>query len=1048
MGTAWARPAIFVADFNRDGIADFATADQFGGVCVWLGSANPALAPTITTSFDVNVPYQSPSAAFPMIANVTSPGGTVTSGTVNFVVPYFLHTGLGSQFSASGTVSNGSATVQLQAFDILDVGTYNAYVTYQGTGTLAASGAQLVHVIVTGIPTTTAASAASASFNATGQSVTLTAAVTSTSTVNSGTVTFFVTGIGSASGGVVNGVATASLPVPAGQAPGSYAINAVYAAISPLANSSDNTKSLVISKAGTTTTASAAGATFSASQQTVTLNAAVTSPSGAVNGGTVSFTVTGVGAATSGAVANGAASATLTIPAGQAAASYAIQATYSGTGNLNGSSDGSKSLTITAAATTTTTAVAAAATFRTTAQPVMLSATVTSAAGLVNGGTFTFTVTGVGSATSGSVVNGTASATLTIPAGQAAGSYAINAVYSGSGNFPGSSDNTKSLAISKANTTTTASAASANFSALQQTVTLNAAVSSPSGAVNSGTVSFTVTGVGSATSGTVTNGAASATLTLPAGQAAASYAIQATYSGTGNLNGSSDGSKSLVIAPAVTTTTSANPAAATFRTTAQPVTLSATATSTSGKVNGGTFTFNVLGIGPVTSGNVVNGAASATLTLPAGQAAGSYTINAVYSGNGTLPGSSDITKALVIAKANTSIAANAASVNFSAFVQTVTLTATVTSPSGPVSGGSVSFTVPGIGAVAGGTGGGGNFSAILTLPAGQAAGSYPIQASYTATGNLNSSTDNSKSLVITSAGKSTTTQTNGATAVYSASNQNVTLTATVTSTGGKVNGGTVTFTVPGVGTATGAVAGGNASATLTIPGGTKVGNYVFDTAYNPAAGYVASSALSNVLQIRQAIPVVTWANPASVTTGTLLGPTQLNATANTAGTFVYSPPAGTAVMTGPQSLSVIFHPTDTLDYNTGEASVTLYGIPTVPPEIFITPIAAATLDPVTQERVVTLTIWAFGGANNVQLTGVRPGSTVPSTPFPLNAGNIASGGSKTVVVRFPSNVNQGTDTFTGTYTGGSFTTFVFWYLPVLPGPGCGLFGCGGGGGGD
>lgn len=39
----------------------------------------------------------------------------------------------------------------------------------------------------------------------------------------------------------------------------------------------------------------------------------------------------------------------------------------------------------------------------------------------------------------------------------------------------------------------------------------------------------------------------------------------------------------------------------------------------------------------------------------------------------------------------------------------------------------------------------------------------------------------------------------------------------------------------------------------------------------------------------KATPVVTWANPASNVYGTALGGTQLNATANVAGTFVYAP---------------------------------------------------------------------------------------------------------------------------------------------------------------
>jgi glucuronoarabinoxylan endo-1,4-beta-xylanase len=49
----------------------------------------------------------------------------------------------------------------------------------------------------------------------------------------------------------------------------------------------------------------------------------------------------------------------------------------------------------------------------------------------------------------------------------------------------------------------------------------------------------------------------------------------------------------------------------------------------------------------------------------------------------------------------------------------------------------------------------------------------------------------------------------------------------------------------------------------------------------------------------------------------------LDATASVAGTFTYSPAAGTVLSAGSQTLSVTFTPTDTTDYNTATDSVTL-----------------------------------------------------------------------------------------------------------------------------
>ncbi|MCB0135897.1 MAG: putative Ig domain-containing protein, partial [Caldilineaceae bacterium] len=62
----------------------------------------------------------------------------------------------------------------------------------------------------------------------------------------------------------------------------------------------------------------------------------------------------------------------------------------------------------------------------------------------------------------------------------------------------------------------------------------------------------------------------------------------------------------------------------------------------------------------------------------------------------------------------------------------------------------------------------------------------------------------------------------------------------------------------------------------------------------------------------QAIPTVTWPIPADIPYGTPLDITQLNATANVSGTFVYSPAKGTVLPAGAgQPLTVVFTPIDT-----------------------------------------------------------------------------------------------------------------------------------------
>jgi hypothetical protein len=71
-------------------------------------------------------------------------------------------------------------------------------------------------------------------------------------------------------------------------------------------------------------------------------------------------------------------------------------------------------------------------------------------------------------------------------------------------------------------------------------------------------------------------------------------------------------------------------------------------------------------------------------------------------------------------------------------------------------------------------------------------------------------------------------------------------------------------------------------------------------------------------------PVITWANPANISAGTALSATQLNATADVAGTFVYTPAIGIVLNAGNnQNLKVDFTPTDAVNYNATTKIVTI-----------------------------------------------------------------------------------------------------------------------------
>ena len=68
------------------------------------------------------------------------------------------------------------------------------------------------------------------------------------------------------------------------------------------------------------------------------------------------------------------------------------------------------------------------------------------------------------------------------------------------------------------------------------------------------------------------------------------------------------------------------------------------------------------------------------------------------------------------------------------------------------------------------------------------------------------------------------------------------------------------------------------------------------------------------LTVNQATPTITWPAPAAITYGTPLSNSQLDATADVAGTFTYTPAAGTILTAGSQTLSITFTPTDSADY--------------------------------------------------------------------------------------------------------------------------------------
>jgi hypothetical protein len=179
------------------------------------------------------------------------------------------------------------------------------------------------------------------------------------------------------------------------------------------------------------------------------------------------------------------------------------------------------------------------------------------------------------------------------------------------------------------------------------------------------------------------------------------------------------------------------------------------------------------------------------------------------------------------------------------------------------------------------------------------AGSHTLAVSFTPTDAADySSTTASVSITVNQAA-STVTWANPAAITYGAPLGSAQLNATASVPG------TFTYT-PAAGT------------TLTA------GTHSLSVSFVPTdnTDYANATATASIT-VNQAAPVITWNSPAAITYGTALGASQLDATASTGGTLTYTPAAGTVLGAGPQTLNVSFTPSDTVDYSTASASVSL-----------------------------------------------------------------------------------------------------------------------------
>jgi hypothetical protein len=96
------------------------------------------------------------------------------------------------------------------------------------------------------------------------------------------------------------------------------------------------------------------------------------------------------------------------------------------------------------------------------------------------------------------------------------------------------------------------------------------------------------------------------------------------------------------------------------------------------------------------------------------------------------------------------------------------------------------------------------------------------------------------------------------------------------------------------------------------------------TGFGSTISFTTLAAPPTVANVDQVTPTISWTDPADIVYGTALSAAQLDATASVPGTYAYTPAAGTELSAGAgQTLAVTFTPTDSTDYTTATASVTI-----------------------------------------------------------------------------------------------------------------------------
>jgi hypothetical protein len=334
--------------------------------------------------------------------------------------------------------------------------------------------------------------------------------------VVTGTVSFYDSGTLLGTANLSNGTAqfsTAALSV------GSHSVTATYSGDANNQGSTSTPLNQVVNQASTTVTV-VPDVNPSSFNQTVTLTATITPQYGGSATGTINF-LDGTTLIGSASVTNNSAALTTS---SLAVGSHSITASYSGDSNFNGGTSNVLSQTVNAA--TSTTSLTSSANPSVVGQSVLFTATVTGQFGGTATGTVSF-MNGAKVLGTAPLSGGTAGFSITFVT---AGARSITAVYSGDGNFSGSTSAVVNQQVNEAASSVTL-VSSKNPSNLGQAVTFTATVTSSVAIPNGETVTF-LDGSTALGTGKTTAGVAKFTTSL---LARGNHSIRAQYAGDSKI---------------------------------------------------------------------------------------------------------------------------------------------------------------------------------------------------------------------------------------------------------------------------------------------------------------------------------------------------------------------------------------------------------------------------------------------------------------------------------------------------------------------------------